>query len=177
MRRSASKLLLAFPLLVVGCGDLGQAPSLSRETTESFRPNEHRPEASESATVGAIEARVARGSAAFERLVRDDDPDIVFKDEEHTGADRMMTPRLRSALHRLDERVRRQWPGLSLRVTEAWDERSEHGPSSLHYEGRAADVTTSDVDPAKLGKLALLAADSGDWVLREDSHVHLSVRR
>jgi hypothetical protein len=107
----ASKLLLSclFATAVVGCGELGQAPSLSRDTAEILRVGEHRPETSESTTVGAIEARVTRGSPGFERLVRNDDPDIVFKDEERTGADRMMTPRLRSALRRLDERVRRQW--------------------------------------------------------------------
>lgn len=170
--------ILAAAIWVGGCDRFaGDAPALSRESRDVFRVGEHRPEGTESATVGAIDGRISRGSPAFERLVRDEDSDIVYKDEEHTGADRMMTPRLRSVLHRLDERVRRQWPGLTLRVTEAWDERGEHGPASLHYEGRAADVTTSDVDPSKLGKLAELAVGAGDWVLREDSHVHLSVRR
>jgi hypothetical protein len=38
-----------------------------------------------------------------------------------------MTPRLRARIVALGERVRREWPGVELRVTEAWDEDEEHG--------------------------------------------------
>lgn len=152
-------------------------PALSRGRDAALRLGEHIPETSEAAAVGAIDGRVRRGTRRFATLVQCDDPRIVFKDEEHTGADRMMTPRLRTHLVRLAGLVGRRWSGVELRVTEAWDEDGEHGPESLHYEGRAADVTTSDVDPDKLGWLARLAVDAGfDWVYFEDaSHVHVSV--
>jgi hypothetical protein len=127
--------------------------------------------------VGRLEERVVRGKPGFERLVSGAAPGIVFKDEENTGADRLMTPELRVRLCRLAELVRRQWPGVMLRVTEAWDEDSEHGSQSLHYAGRAADLTVSDLDADKLGRLAGLAAEAGlHWVYREATHVHVSVR-
>jgi hypothetical protein len=90
-----------------------------------------------------------------------------------------MTRRLRTKLHLLADRVTEEWPRVQLRVTEAWDEDSEHGKRSLHYEGRAADLTLSDRDTQKLGRLAGIAVEAGfDWVYFENaSHVHVSVRR
>ena len=96
--------------------------------------------------MGGLARRVTRGSRDFSRLVKNDNPVIVFKDEERTGADRLMQPAMRARMNQLAQLVRREWPALTLRVTEAWDEKGEHGDVSVHYAGRAADVTTSDMD-------------------------------
>lgn len=137
------------------------------------------PNDSEARVVGTADEPIARGSSGFRSLVACDSCPFVFKDEERDRSDRLMTPRLRRNLIALSKLVGQTWPALELRVTEAWDDRQEHGPGSLHYEGRAADITTSDQDPGKLGRLAVLAVTAGfDWVYYEDAtHVHVSVKR
>ncbi|HMJ16171.1 MAG TPA: hypothetical protein VK524_32375 [Polyangiaceae bacterium] len=179
--RHRDRLLLCLPLAAcaVACTDSASVPTLSKGEPAVFRVGERSPDKSEAGAAGAPGPPLSRRSADWDSLVLCRNSRIVFKDEEKTQADRRMTPRLRQRLQRLAELVQRRWPDVQLRVTEAWDEQREHGRISLHYEGRAADVTTSDMDPNKLGALAQLCVQAGmDWVFFEDrTHVHVSVRK
>jgi hypothetical protein len=163
-------------LACLACDSLPAGAPLAKRSG-ALAPGTFVPARGEQDAIGRVSRKITRGSADFARLIVNDDPDIIFKDEETTGADRLMTPRLRKALARLNALVEREWPRVRLRVTEAWDEDFEHGTLSAHYEGRAADLTTSDLDPDRLGRLAWLAAEAGfDWVYYEQGHVHASVR-
>src|SRR5215203_1949838 len=67
------------------------------------------PNASELATSGAIARKIKRTDPEFASLVKNLNPKIVFKDEEGTGADRMMTQRLSDRLDRLADLIASEW--------------------------------------------------------------------
>ncbi len=181
--RSASRLVsvsCALLLGVLACDSFdSDAPSLAqnREQQRRLLPGKFFPVISEKNASGVLGERISRNSEGFKRLVRGDPTELVFKDEEGTGADLVMSPRLRDRLMRLSELVETEWPGTRVRITEAWDEQNEHGLGSLHYAGRAADITTSELGSSRLSRLAGLAIAAGfDWVYYEGSHVHVSVK-
>jgi hypothetical protein len=185
MPSASRSLVLLFALGTTACDQLagldqGDGDSLVKRSRTQLAVGERMPNDVEARVVGAADEPITRSSGGFKTLVAcDDDCPFVFKDEERNRSDRMMTPRLRRSLLQLSKLVSQTWPKVELRVTEAWDDRREHGAGSVHYEGRAADITTSDQDPAKLGKLAALAVRAGfDWVYYENAaHVHVSVKR
>lgn len=161
-----------------GASEKDGANILADRTTGDLTMHQKVPNASEAASSGALVKRIKRTDPEFAQLVSNQNAQIVFKDEEGTGADRVMSGPLMEKLDTLATSVAAEWTGFKLRVTEAWDEDNEHDSTSLHYEGRAADLTVFPLDGDKLGRLGRLAVEAGfDWVFYEDSsHIHVSVK-
>lgn len=137
---------------------------------------------------GPMICRIERGSCAYERLIGNLDGAIVFKREEtppYDEEDILMHPAMLGPLTRLNELVQQEWNGeVQLRVTDAYDSLLEHHlfqPDenkrvSLHFEGRAIDLTTYPVNRDLYGRLCALAHCAGfDWVHNEEDHCHAAI--
>ena len=126
-------------------------------TSQSLQPGEQVPsgvaESHSSASGSDCPNLITRGSERYFILQENYNSDIVFEDKEGTGADHHMTRKCSDTLDKLATLVSSEWSRVKLRVTEAWDEEKEHRNNSLHYCGRAVDLTTSDRDVSKYGRL------------------------
>jgi hypothetical protein len=132
---------------------------------------------------------IKRDSCAYNQLVGLLEPTIIFKQAEdppYNIEDMLVHPAMLKPLARLNQLVRAEWGGAyRLRVTAAYDSLLQHDPPeskpetrySLHYEGRAVDLTTWPIDQSRYGRLCALAHCAGfDWVLDEGNHCHASIQ-
>jgi uncharacterized protein YcbK (DUF882 family) len=151
-----------------------------------MRLGEMFPAVSEAMAIPEIRNYDASATPTSLGLSTNNSPNIVFKNEEGDDSDRQMSQELMEKVNELAILVANEWPNVKLRVVEAWDNNAEHGSQGLpknqrrsaHYDGRAVDITTSDIDAGKLGRLGALARQAGfDWVFYEDNaHIHASVK-
>lgn len=143
----------------------------------------------ESLAVGPMMCHITRDSCAYNRLVGKLDPSIIYKEEEtapFATEDLLVHPAIVQPLTRLNQLVQSEWNGaVQLRITDAYDSLLSHDPPdsipaerySLHYEGRAVDLTTFPVDRELYPRLCALAVCAGfDWVHNEITHCHASVK-
>ena len=144
---------------------------------------------SQTEAAGPMICRIERNSCAYYQLVGNLDPKIIFKREEEPPYDKediLMHPAMLLPLYRLSALVLDEWDGaVHLRITDAYDSLLEHDLNqpdenrkiSLHFEGRAIDLTTWPVEPGYYSRLCMLAHCAGfDWVHNEASHCHAAIR-
>ncbi|EDO44349.1 predicted protein, partial [Nematostella vectensis] len=143
---------------------------------------EHIPDTSETSLQASGPSRkIKRGSNGYKELITNADPNIVFR-EDKAGNNRRMSKRCERKLKILSSLVRKEWIGdVKVRVIRAYDDgtskKRHHGPHSLHFSGRALDITTSDEKRDKLPMLGRLAYRAGfDWVYRAKAYIHASVK-
>uniref|UniRef100_A0A8C4X198 Sonic hedgehog signaling molecule n=1 Tax=Eptatretus burgeri TaxID=7764 RepID=A0A8C4X198_EPTBU len=86
---------------------------------------------------GRYEGKITRNSERFKELTPNYNPDIIFKDEENTGADRLMTQRCKDRLNSLAISVMNQWPGVKLRYGMLARLAVEAGFDWVYYESKA----------------------------------------
>lgn len=137
---------------------------------------------------GPMLCRIERSSCAYYGLVGNLAGSIVFKREEEPPYDEediLMHPAMLLPLYRLSELVAQEWGGVyRLRITDAYDSLLEHDLGqpdenlkySLHFEGRAVDLTTWPLEPNNYTRLCALAHCAGfSWVHNEGTHCHAAI--
>ena len=145
--------------------------------------------ATQTEAAGPMMCRIERESCGYYYLVGNLNARIVFKREETPPFDEediLMHPNMVLPLHRLSNLVFEEWGGyVQLRVTDAYDSLLEHDLNqvdenrkvSLHFEGRAVDLTTWPIEPERYPRLCALAQCAGfAWVHNEGTHCHAAIK-
>ncbi|GFU54354.1 tiggy-winkle hedgehog protein [Nephila pilipes] len=168
-------------ILTSACGPAVVGKRKRPRTGNPLVFKEHVPSSSEcsNSASGPAQRKIKKNDPAFRNLVVNYSEDIIFKNDKVNASDRVMNSRLKKLLDNLSIMVMNTFKGVKLRVVKAWDEDNLNASTeNLHSEGRAVDITTSDIDRSKYGKLGRLAYEAGfDFVYYESrSYVHCSVK-
>lgn len=169
------------PLPSAGCAQPNLLPGLHISASGSYTQTQ-------TEAVGPPRCRIQRNSCAYYQLVGNLDASLIFQGEEgppYDGEDILMHPAMLLPLSRLNELVRAEWnDAYQLRVTDAYDSLLEHDlnqpdqgrRASLHFEGRAIDLTLWPRDLSQYGRLCALAHCAGfGWVHHEGDHCHAAI--
>ena len=69
-------------------------------------------------------------------------------------------------------KIKRGTPEIKALIT---NEQDQHGTQSTHYEARGIDITVSDKDGTRLGRLGRLEVNAGfDWSFTKASFTFMS---
>lgn len=179
---------------VVGTGPTTTPAPSGPAIPEEVLPGEHVSASgslteTETQAAGPMLCQIQRDSCAFQHLIIDQDPNVVFSNAQpppYGQENRMMHPAMQLPLARLAALVKSEWSGsVQLLVTAAYDSQFNHDLEepvaqlrySLHYEGRSIDLVPLPVNPARIARLCALALHAGyDWVHNEINHCHASIR-
>ncbi|MCB0208268.1 MAG: hypothetical protein KDJ52_02995 [Anaerolineae bacterium] len=164
------------------CADPYLWPNLHISATGSYTQTQ-------TEAAGPPICRIAPNTCAYNLLVGNLDANIIFKREEEPPFDEediKMHPAALLPLSRLSAMVQQEWNGqYQLRITDAYDSLLEHDlgqpdntrRASLHFEGRALDLTTWPIEPELYSRLCMLAHCAGfDWVHNEGDHCHVAIK-
>jgi hypothetical protein len=148
-----------------------------RVLPQRFPPNTHLPPVRETIASGPVDPKTFTTGD----LVRVKDPRVWWESDQDPASpedDHLVYRSLEPPLRKVIELVCRR--GGQLQVRDAYRPSGTHLPSSLHREGRAVDLTCTELSIEELARLCWLAGF--DWVFHEKpaggaGHVHASVRR
>eukprot|EP00961_Rhodomonas_salina_P067164 901745-Rhodomonas_salina.1 len=166
-----------------------QPSSANRDENTAFWECEERPLAQETEVVGNLvcpfDSKIAAlASGAILDWCIEGHADIQYTDlnttESQPRSNCLVTRELGDALDILERQISAAWPNTHLRVIGTWNA-PEHGDTSLHSEGRAADIVVSGEDGSVLGRVAAMAVNAGaGWVKYVSGkcgalpHIHIS---
>jgi hypothetical protein len=154
---------------------LTESKKIKRELPAHFPLDTHLPPCRETKASGAINPNTF---SAGDDLIRFDDERVWWESDHVRNGDEndhIINRAMKVPLEKLIESVYQL--GGSLKIQDAYQPAGEHGRTSLHKEGRAIDLTCTDMSLETLAKLCWLAGF--DWVYYEakgGAHVHCSVR-